>query len=507
MLSRLQSPPSLTTVSTAPARATPSLAQPRQGRDSDKEGGFAQMLRSQAAAADRGDTGAAPADGAAPKPGRKAAPTAGSAKSARTAQPAERDSQHAAQPDTSTLQAMALKTESARQALSASPSQRAAQEAIAEATGVADTDARVGADLPTDDAAAGRERRVEDEASLPGGNAVAGVLDRNQALPALPAVAALPSGAQAAGWRDSESGGSHAGGASSPTGGDLTDGLNDGLNDGRPGGLPGSPDASRPGSADPGQARFGLAAPGQRESGTSPLRFALSASADAARAGPATHADSARGKAVALEAAQLNSPTSNSEAAFERFNDGLGETLPGLVAVPAAPLQAAAATPAWAAVGASPSSQAQVLASPGTPAFAAETSAQISFFARQGVEHARLHLNPADMGPVTVQIQLDGLAATVNLTAENAQTRAALESALPQLAGSLREAGLTLSGGGVFDRSPGQSTPSNGSDPDQGRNGSDRGGSALGDRESGSAQHAALVPTAPRRRGVVDLIA
>jgi len=501
----------LTTVSTAPARATPSLAQPRQGRDSDKEGGFAQMLRSQAAAADRSDTGAAPADGAAPKPGRKAAPTAGSAKSARTAQPAARGSQHDAQPDTSTRQAMAHKTESARQALSASSSSRAAQEAIAEATGVADADAHVGADLPTDDAAAGRESRVEDEASLQGGNAVAGVLDRNQALPTLPALAALPSGAQAAGWRDSESGGSHAGGAFGPMGGaltgDLTDGLNDGLNDGRPGGLPGSPDASRPGSADPGQARFGRAAFGERESGTSPLRFALSASADAARAGSATPADSARGTAVALEAAQLNSPTSNSEAAFERFNDGLGETLPGLVAVPAAPLQAAAATPAWAAVGASPSSQAQVQASPGTPAFAAETSAQISFFARQGVEHARLHLHPADMGPVTVQIQLDGLAATVNLTAENAQTRAALESALPQLAGSLREAGLTLSGGGVFDRSPGQSTPSNGSDPDQGRNGSDRGGSTLGDRESGSAQHAASVPTAPRRRGVVDLIA
>ena len=38
------------------------------------------------------------------------------------------------------------------------------------------------------------------------------------------------------------------------------------------------------------------------------------------------------------------------------------------------------------------------------------------------------------------------------MAAENGLTRQALEQSMPLLAGSLREAGLTLSGGGVFEQ-------------------------------------------------------
>ena len=137
-------------------------------------------------------------------------------------------------------------------------------------------------------------------------------------------------------------------------------------------------------------------------------------------------------------------------------------------------------------------------ATPGSPDFAAQLGAQLSTFVRDGVHHAKLELNPADMGPLTVQIRLDGNTAQVHLAAENAHTRQALEQAMPQLAGSLREAGLTLGGGGVFEQ-PRQpqpqpdatvAAPPNPADP-----------------AMPPALPAGLLEAAGRRRGVVDLVA
>ncbi len=157
---------------------------------------------------------------------------------------------------------------------------------------------------------------------------------------------------------------------------------------------------------------------------------------------------------------------------------------PALGAAPATPL--AASAPA----------EARIAASPGSPDFPAQLGAQLSTFVREGVQHARLELHPVELGPVTVRIQLDGSQAQVNLSAERGDTRQALEQALPQLAGSLREAGLTLSGGGVFEQprqAPGESPTRDG-------------------RRSGPEGRAdePLQPSpapAVRRRGVVDLVA
>ncbi len=135
---------------------------------------------------------------------------------------------------------------------------------------------------------------------------------------------------------------------------------------------------------------------------------------------------------------------------------------------------------------------------PGRPDFAAAVGVQISVLVRDGIQAARLQLNPAELGPVTVQLALDGTAAQLHLAAEQAPTRQALEQALPVLAGALREAGFTLSGGGVFeqprqDRGPGPA-------PDDTR----RDGSAPAAAGAGPA----AVDMAPlRRRGVVDLVA
>ena len=60
------------------------------------------------------------------------------------------------------------------------------------------------------------------------------------------------------------------------------------------------------------------------------------------------------------------------------------------------------------------------------------------------------------MGPIRVQIAIDGAHARVDFAADSAATRQVIERGLPELASALREQGLTLSGGGVFQRAPDQ---------------------------------------------------
>ncbi len=164
------------------------------------------------------------------------------------------------------------------------------------------------------------------------------------------------------------------------------------------------------------------------------------------------------------------------------------------------PLPAAASSAGLPGAGAAtPAFEGRLPASPGSVEFAPQLGTQLSMFVREGIQHARLHLHPAEMGPLTVQIQLDGGAAQVHLAAEHPLTRQALEQAMPSLAGALREAGLTLTGGGVFER-PRDAQPQ----PER------RPGGGSGGRDGPPDALLALLPAAPAtamRRGVVDLIA
>ncbi|MDE2093115.1 MAG: flagellar hook-length control protein FliK [Burkholderiales bacterium] len=90
------------------------------------------------------------------------------------------------------------------------------------------------------------------------------------------------------------------------------------------------------------------------------------------------------------------------------------------------------------------------------PEFARSLGLQLSVLARDGVQHAELHLNPADMGPVSVQIAIDGTQARVDFGADVAATRHAIEAGLPELASAMRDAGFTLAGGGVSQHSRGR---------------------------------------------------
>jgi flagellar hook-length control protein FliK len=90
------------------------------------------------------------------------------------------------------------------------------------------------------------------------------------------------------------------------------------------------------------------------------------------------------------------------------------------------------------------------------PEFPHALGVQLSVLAQAGVQHAELQLNPAEMGPVSVHIVMDGSAARIEFGADVAATRQAIESGLPELASALREAGLTLSGGGVSQHARGR---------------------------------------------------
>jgi flagellar hook-length control protein FliK len=73
-----------------------------------------------------------------------------------------------------------------------------------------------------------------------------------------------------------------------------------------------------------------------------------------------------------------------------------------------------------------------------------------------GTLSAELHLNPAEMGPISVKISLDGQSAQVDFAAANLETRRAIEASLPALSASLDDAGFSLGGSGVSDQSPQQ---------------------------------------------------
>ncbi|MFO1293236.1 MAG: flagellar hook-length control protein FliK [Rubrivivax sp.] len=163
------------------------------------------------------------------------------------------------------------------------------------------------------------------------------------------------------------------------------------------------------------------------------------------------------------------------------------------------PAPAAAITPAAQSApgAAAPPAEASLAFGPGHPEFAARLGAQLTTFVRGGVEFARIQLHPLEMGPVTVQIQLEGQAAQVHFAAAQGDTRQALDAALPTLAGCLRDAGLTLAGGGVFQQprhADGDRAPPWPAEEREAR-------------EAAPQPPAAAAPVALRRRGVVDLVA
>jgi flagellar hook-length control protein FliK len=134
-----------------------------------------------------------------------------------------------------------------------------------------------------------------------------------------------------------------------------------------------------------------------------------------------------------------------------------------------------------------------------SPSFAPALATQVRWLVHEGVSQAQLKLHPAEMGPVSVRIVLDGREARIDFGADVAATRQVLEASLPVLAAALDDSGIRMTGGSVRD---GQGHPQHGHQP----RGAPGGRSAATDPAAG---HDTGTATAAAReaRGLVDLLA
>ena len=184
----------------------------------------------------------------------------------------------------------------------------------------------------------------------------------------------------------------------------------------------------------------------------------------------------------------------------------IGGDISGASAVPVAfgvnTAQSATATVGLANTPAAATVEARIAVPVDSPSFAPALGAQLSLFAQDGVQTARLQINPAEMGPITVQIALDGNTARVDFQADRAATRDLIEASLPALAGAMQDAGLTLTGGGVFQQHPGRQPP-----PEHSPAANTLRNAAPDSRPDSGAADPAFAGRRGTQRGLVDLVA
>jgi flagellar hook-length control protein FliK len=89
------------------------------------------------------------------------------------------------------------------------------------------------------------------------------------------------------------------------------------------------------------------------------------------------------------------------------------------------------------------------------PRFGDALSERVTWLVREGLQTAELTLHPKELGPIKIELALDGEAASIGFSASQADTRAAIEQALPKLRDMLAGQGLQL-GGALIDAGSGQ---------------------------------------------------
>ena len=143
--------------------------------------------------------------------------------------------------------------------------------------------------------------------------------------------------------------------------------------------------------------------------------------------------------------------------------------------------------------------RAEVAAPIGHPSFGDDLSYKVLVLTGQRVQSAELSVTPADLGPISVSIEVRGQEAALSFGAAHATTRAALEDALPRLREMLAAQGLQLAQAQVGDV------------PRRGFGDAPRGQGARGGG-SGSDAPRALQGVAgteaggqPRRLGIIDI--
>jgi len=86
--------------------------------------------------------------------------------------------------------------------------------------------------------------------------------------------------------------------------------------------------------------------------------------------------------------------------------------------------------------------------------FAERLNQQVAVMLGHNAQHARLAVNPPELGPVEVRVSVVGDEATIQLVATQAATREALEEALPRLRAAFADSGIALGDAGVYSEMP-----------------------------------------------------
>ncbi len=138
------------------------------------------------------------------------------------------------------------------------------------------------------------------------------------------------------------------------------------------------------------------------------------------------------------------------------------ENLTARVSTPAAPppiAAVAAPVPSPVAIGTAGNSGTVPMLSVDAPVLDAEWSdampERVVWMAENNVRQAQIRLNPVELGPLQVRLAVEEQSVNVVFTANHAVTRAALESALPQLRDMLAESGLSLGEASVSEQGVG----------------------------------------------------
>lgn len=174
---------------------------------------------------------------------------------------------------------------------------------------------------------------------------------------------------------------------------------------------------------------------------------------------------------------------------------------PEALALPPA-LGAAHAPTLDAAPSAAPVHQAALASHPQSPAFAADLGTELRWMVEAGVQQAELHLNPAELGPIQVQLTLNAQTAEIHFAAVHAATRESIQQALPVLREMLAGEGLQLGQAGVSGGGAG------GESAQQQARAQERDAHAAAGQPAAGSLAPRTTATAPRAgRGMLDLYA
>jgi flagellar hook-length control protein FliK len=228
---------------------------------------------------------------------------------------------------------------------------------------------------------------------------------------------------------------------------------------------------------------------------------------------PTSASDAADSSAAGATGAAPSSPaatTSNKTSLTDIMNQTRGDApLPVTSQAPAADLSPSTlamlqpASGSQAQGSAAVYTSAQIEAPVGTPRFADEAAQRVTWMATNGIEHAEIRVNPPDMGPIQVSIDMHQNEASIHFVVSQTDTRVAVEDSLHRLEAMLADSGIALSQASVGQRDTGQA-----SGGDQSGYGA-RGGTGTrgNDTTIAAATVAAAGRSAGMMRGLVDTFA